>query len=204
MGNTKGAPQQRTDADGERARMRPGEDSAEDSIDDDLPPDEGLDRILGDADLLYRLQLRGYAPEQWRRPSEEFARYGFDAMVGWLFAGRIWYEVYKKTGRHPRRPEAPFDRDAVQTLASDTVVAALDAFLENVLKSNRWDPQKGASLKIYFVGQWCFRFPTSCEATTARCAATAKIPTPARPRPCARWAQDRTRCCSRTNAWLSC
>lgn len=158
MGNAKGAPQQRADAGGERARIQPGEDSAEDSIDDDLPADEGLDRLLGDADLLYRLQLSGYAQEQWRRPSEEFARYGFDVMAGWLFTGRIWDEVYKKTGRHPRRPEAPFDRDAVHTLASDIVVAALHAFLEKVLKTNQWDPQKGASLKTYFVGQCCFQF----------------------------------------------
>lgn len=154
MGNANGVPQKRADAGGERAHIQPGEDSAG----DDLPPDERLDRLLGDADLLYRLQLSGYAPSEWRRPSEEFARYGFDVIAGWLFTGRIWNEVYKKTGRHPRRPEEPFDKDTVDTLASDTVVAALRAFLEKVLKANQWDPQRGALLKTYFVGQCCFQF----------------------------------------------
>lgn len=160
MGNAESAPQQRADAHGESARIQPGERShGSDPDQEELPTaHEGLDRLLGDADLLYRLQLSGYAPEEWRRPSEEFARYGFDVITGWLFTGRIWHEVYKKTGRHPRRPADPFDEHTVRTLASDTVVAALHVFLEQVLKKNKWNPERGASLKTYFVGQCCFQF----------------------------------------------
>jgi DNA-directed RNA polymerase specialized sigma24 family protein len=155
MGDAEGEPQMRASAAAERARIQPAEGWAT----DDLPPDEGLDRLLGDADLLYRLQVSGYAEEEWQRPSEEFARYGFDVMVGWIFNGRIWEEVHKKTGRHQKRPDEPFDEDTVTSLAADTVVAALKAFLEKVLKANKWDPRRGASLKTYFVGQCCFQFP---------------------------------------------
>lgn len=126
--------------------------------DDELPEDEHLDRLLGDSDLLYRLQVSGYAPEEWRRPSEEFGRYGYDVLVGWMFTGRIWHEVFRKTGRHPRRPDSPFDEDTIRQLCADTVINGLEAFLENVLKKNKWDPQRGASLKSYFVGQCCFQF----------------------------------------------
>lgn len=129
-----------------------------DSDDDELPEDEHLDRLLGDSDLLYRLQVSGYAPEEWRRPSEEFGRYGYDVLVGWMFTGRIWHEVFRKTGRHPRRPDNPFDEDTIRQLCADTVINGLEAFLENVLKNNKWDPQRGASLKTYFVGQCCFQF----------------------------------------------
>ncbi len=65
---------------------------------EELPTDERLDRILADGDLLYRLQVSGYAPEEWKRPSEEFGRYGYDVFVGWIFNGKVWAKVHEKTG----------------------------------------------------------------------------------------------------------
>lgn len=138
------------------APLQPAADR--DDEDELLPEDERLDRLLGDSDLLYRLQVSGYAPEEWRRPSEEFGRYGYDVLVGWMFTGRIWHEVFRKTGRHARRPNRPFDEDAIRQLCADTVINGLEAFLENVLKNNKWDAGRGASLKTYFVGQCCFQF----------------------------------------------
>jgi DNA-directed RNA polymerase specialized sigma24 family protein len=125
---------------------------------EDLPPDERLDRMLGDRDLLLRLQLSGYAPRYWDPAAAEFARYGHDVLVGWLRKGKMLTKVYEKTKRRPRPPDDPFDEDAVQTLATDTVVVALDAFLEKVLKPNKWHPDGGASLKTFFIGQCCFQF----------------------------------------------
>lgn len=126
-----------------------------------MPADEELDRILGDADLLYQLQLSGFAPEHWRRPSEEFGRYGYDVIAGWIFKGRIWGEVEAKVPYNLklRRPEWDLDEHTVYTLAGDTVIAALNAFLEQVLKKKVWDPEDGASLKTFFIGQCCFQFP---------------------------------------------
>ena len=37
-------------------------------------------------------------------------------------------------------------------------MAGLDAFLEDVLKKNKWDPNRGASLKTFFIGQCKFQF----------------------------------------------
>lgn len=132
----------------------------------DLPVDEELDRLLGDADLLYQLQLSGFAPEHWRRPSEEFARYGYDVITGWIFKDRIWREVEAKVRNRftLRRPARPLDEETVYSLAGDTVVAALEAFLEQVLKKRVWDPQGGASLKTFFIGQCCFQFPNVWRA----------------------------------------
>lgn len=140
------------------ARMRIQPDREGDADDEDLPPDERLDRMLGDQDLLLRLQLFGYAPKYLGPASAEFARYGHDVLAGWLRKNKMFTEVYKKTKRRPQPPDEPFDEDAVQTLATDTVVASLDAFLENVLKPNKWQPTGGASLKTFFIGQCCFQF----------------------------------------------
>jgi len=141
---------------GSRTRIQPS--AATDSEDEELPADERLDRMLGDQDLLLKLQLSGYAPKYWNPAAAEFARYGHNVLTGWLYTNQIFTEVYKKTQRDLQRPDNRFDEDAVQTLATDTVVAALVAFLENVLKQKKWDPAKGATLKTFFIGQCCFQF----------------------------------------------
>lgn len=133
-------------------------DEGADAETEQLPHDERLDRMLGDRDLLLRLQLSGYAPRYWEPAAAEFARYGHDVVVGWLRTGKMMTKVYEKTKRRTRSPDDPFDEDAVQTLATDTVVAALDAFLEKVMKPNAWRPDGGASLKTFFIGQCCFQF----------------------------------------------
>lgn len=158
---------------GERSSEPPvssGRDSAHiqppvgpDFEDEELPADERLDRILADGDLLYRLQVSGYTPEEWKRPSEEFGRYGYDVFVGWIFNGKVWAKVHEKTGWQLKRPARPFSEDDVYMLAGDTVVASLDAFLEHVLKRNKWAPHGGASLKSYFIGQGCFQFPNALK-----------------------------------------
>lgn len=148
-----------TDAGGFRLRniqLDVGQDS--DADDEDLPADERLDRMLGDQDLLLQLQLSGYAPTYWGTASAEFARYGHDVLVGWLTKDKMFTRVYEKTKRRPRPPDDPFDEDAIQSLATDTVIAALDAFLETVLKQNKWQASGGASLKTFFIGQCCFQF----------------------------------------------
>jgi DNA-directed RNA polymerase specialized sigma24 family protein len=127
---------------------------------DDGPPraHDNLERLLGDSDLLFRLQLSGYAEEEWQPVAAEFARYGLGVLQAWIATGKIFARVRAVTGYRLTPPELGFDYDAVQTLATDTVVAALRAFLEKVLKQNRWDPTKGASLKTFFVGQCMFQF----------------------------------------------
>lgn len=126
--------------------------------DEDLPADEALDRKLGDADLLLELQLAGYVSDKWNPVANEFARYGYNIVTGWLRTGAIFEQVARATGTRLKRPDDRLDDDAVATLTTDTVVAALDAFLNEVLKKHRWDPSGGASLKTYFIGQCKFQF----------------------------------------------
>lgn len=122
---------------------------------------EYLERLLADSELLLRLQLSGYAEEEWHPVAAEFARYGLGVLQAWIATGRIFGQVRAKTGYRLTPSETGLDEDAVQTLATDTVVAALRAFLEKVLKQNRWDPAKGASLKTFFIGQCVLQFPNA-------------------------------------------
>lgn len=126
--------------------------------DDELPEDDRLDRLLGDRDLLLRLQLSGYADAAWQPVATEFARYGLGILRGWLYTGAIFGQVYAKTRNRLRPPDGPLCEDARETLATDTVIAALRVFRERILKQNRWDPARGASLKTFFIGQCCFQF----------------------------------------------
>lgn len=136
-----------------------GEDSSEADRADDHVANEHLDRLLGDRDMLLRLQLSGYAREYWTPLADVFAQYGLAVLRAWLGTGRIFEEVHRKTGLQLRRPAGRLDQDDIESLASDTIMDALKAFLEKVLKRNRWDPAKGASLKTFFIGQCVLRFP---------------------------------------------
>src|SRR3954470_13380163 len=60
----------------------------------DLPADERLDRMLGDQELLLRLQLSSYAPRDWLPVAAEFARYGLGVLEPWIGTGRIFGKVY--------------------------------------------------------------------------------------------------------------
>lgn len=120
---------------------------------------EHLDRLLGDERLLLRLRESGYAEHEWHPVAAEFARYGLDVLRAWLRNRKIFAKVKAATGIALRGPSRDFDEDAVQSMATDTVVAALGAFLEKVLRPGKWDPSKGATLKTYFIGQCKWQFP---------------------------------------------
>ncbi len=118
-----------------------------------------LDRLLGDSDLLLRLQLSGFADDQWEPVAQEFARYGLGVMEPWIASGRVFAKVRERTGYRIAAPPDGIDDDGANELAVDTVVRSLRSFLDNVLKQGKWDPARGASLKTFFIGQCLLQFP---------------------------------------------
>jgi hypothetical protein len=132
----------------------------DDGLDLDLPADDRLDRMLGDQELLLRLQLSSYAPREWLPVAAEFARYGLGVLEPWIGTGRIFGKVFGRTRfRLPPPPDGVLDRDAANELAVDTVMVSLTSFLEGVLKKGGWDPAGGASLKTFFIGKCLWEFP---------------------------------------------
>lgn len=140
-----------------RLQRRDGTTTAPGTSQEDDPEDSHLDRLLGDRDVLLRLQLSGYAPEYWAPLASVFARYGLAVLRAWLASGRIFEELARRTGASVSRP-AHLSQDDIESMATDTVMVSLTAFLEKVLKQNRWDPSKGASLKTFFIGQCVLQF----------------------------------------------
>ena len=123
---------------------------------------ERLERLLADRDLITRLEYSGYADAEWEQVATEFARYGLSVIQSWITKGTIFGKLReKRMGGLPEAPAEWFDEVTVSDLATDTVVAALDWFKDNVLIKHQWNPERpggAASLKTFFVGQCLFQF----------------------------------------------
>jgi hypothetical protein len=61
-------------------------------------------------------------------------------------------------------PGAMTRPDVVEELANQTVAKSLHYFRENVLMRGQWNPNRGASIKSYFIGQCLIRFPNIYRA----------------------------------------
>ncbi len=119
---------------------------------------ERLQRLAADEELLLTLQLHEFSGRAWERFNRELARYGLGVLRAWLRYGTIYGKVQALTGYKLGRIEGWPDPDTVESLAGDTVVAALTYFREKVLKTNQWQSAGGASLSTYFIGQCLYQF----------------------------------------------
>ncbi|MDZ7931873.1 MAG: sigma-70 family RNA polymerase sigma factor [Rhodococcus sp. (in: high G+C Gram-positive bacteria)] len=121
--------------------------------------DDRLQRRGGDEELLLTLQLGGFAKQDWDPVAQELARYGLAVVTSWIRSRTIFTKVKQRTGYGlPVLDDWPNDPEVVNDVATDTVVAALEYFRDNILMKNRWDPSKGASIRTYFIGQCLFKF----------------------------------------------
>jgi DNA-directed RNA polymerase specialized sigma24 family protein len=115
--------------------------------------------LLGDVELLMALEFSGFAARQWDPVATEFARYGLGVLRAWIAKGTVYGRVRAMWGFGvPAAPVEWLDEDAIEAVATDTVLVALDKFRTEVLMRHRWDPAKGATLKTFFIGQCLFRF----------------------------------------------
>lgn len=118
---------------------------------------ENAARLEGDKILLHNLMLAAYAGPEWRRFSVVLAEYGMGVMTSWIRKGNIFEQCKKKKlglgGLLAR------DADDVHDLATETVATAINVFRDKVLIPRVWDPNKGAGLMTFFIGQCVFQFP---------------------------------------------
>jgi DNA-directed RNA polymerase specialized sigma24 family protein len=150
-----------SDADLGRGASRGGQAHVQPAVDTrawNFRSAEHLGRLLGDVDLMQRLHGAQFSDEEWEPVATEFARYGVDVLRAWVATGKVFIKVYAITQVQLSAPREAFDEHTAQTLADDTVLAALQAFPEKVLKVGRWDPARGATLKTYFIGQCMWQF----------------------------------------------
>jgi len=119
---------------------------------------ERLRRLQADEDLLLTLQLHQFTGRPWDRFSRELARYGLGVLRAWIRYGTIYGKAKALTGYGLGRIEGWPDDQAIDDIATDTVVAALIYFRDKVLMTHRWQSSGGASLGTFFVGQCLYQF----------------------------------------------
>jgi hypothetical protein len=136
---------------------------------DNTEADERLNRLLADAELVSRLQWHNFAGPQWEVFATELARYGVAVLRGWLRTGVIFEKVRSVGwGGLPAPPLDAMDEHAIESLADETVVIALNKFRTDVLMQHRWKHEQGATLKTFFIGQCLIRFPNVYRSWEAK------------------------------------
>jgi len=120
---------------------------------DDLATARHLRALEADKDRLNRLMWSGYQGRAWDDAVEWLCLYGAAVLQVWIRRGQLNAKLKARgLGTLPRTTHYRDPAEAA-SLAHETVARAIIAFRDTVLIPGRWDPDKGASLRTYFVGQ---------------------------------------------------
>lgn len=82
-----------------------------------------------------------------------------DVLRAWMRRGTIYDKCARQSHPIERAPAGALDEDEIESMAGMVVAIALRHFRDDVLSKDVWDPDKGASLTTFFVGQCLMRFP---------------------------------------------
>lgn len=126
-------------------------------VDFDGVVSDQVDRLAADNRLYRTLAAAGFRGPGWDRFSDALARYGLQVLRAWIGTGAIFVRCRQRGYRTERRIQ--LQEDEVIELASMTVAQAIATFRHSVLPKGRWDPEKGASLRTFFIGQCLMKFP---------------------------------------------
>jgi DNA-directed RNA polymerase specialized sigma24 family protein len=117
---------------------------------------ESEEVLRADEQLHDRLRAVVCAGPLWNQVAVELVRYGWSVMSAWLNTGIIANKCWEK-GRPVELPHDWTIQDR-EDLVSDAVAEGLEMFRQAVL-TDRWKPEKGASLRTYFLGSCVLAFP---------------------------------------------
>ncbi|MEY2247254.1 hypothetical protein AB8A21_30665 [Streptomyces sp. BF23-18] len=110
-------------------------------------------RRVADARIVEILRADNFQGPRYHKVTTRLMEYGWRTISKWTGSGDIFAHA-RQAGRpvpaHMTNPE--WDADDRAEVATDTVIAGLDLFLEHGLIRGTWNPAGGASLNTYFVG----------------------------------------------------
>ena len=118
---------------------------------------DDLDRLSVDLSLYNVLKAAGFAGRGWKQFEDALTRYGLAVLKAWIGTGSIFARCMQLGLPTARR--ATLGQGDVIDLATITLAEAISAFQTRILPEGRWDPDLGASLKTFFVGQCLLKFP---------------------------------------------
>ena len=124
---------------------------------DDL--EDRVDRKDGDAALYRALQRRGFKGARQDEFEDVLAKYGLAVIAAWMVKGRLG-EKCREKGLGGAEVLDGFDLDHydIEWLVVETVSRSIRAFREDVLPNGKWQPDRGAALRTYFIGQCLIRY----------------------------------------------
>lgn len=111
-----------------------------------------------DIELRDGLQAAGCSGPVWDYVAAELWRYGWSVMSAWLSTGLIAQKCWEK-GRTVKLPDDWTVEDR-EDLVAVAVASGLEVFRQ-ALVDDRWKPERGASLRTYFLGGCVLAFPNA-------------------------------------------
>jgi len=131
---------------------------------------ERIARLDADRKLVELLASTGFEGDRFdkafRKLSGRLIGYAFPIMTLWVRRGMIFRECLKYRGRI----DAPAAEAAAQwsdgeraEVVLDTILRAMDFFLDYGLRQGKWDHRRGAALATYFVGACVCCFIKVCN-----------------------------------------
>lgn len=110
-------------------------------------------RLAAEARIVDILRADNFQGPRFQTATARWMGYGWRTISKWTHSGEIFSRA-RQAGRpvpaHMTTPD--WDADDRAEVATDTVIAGLDLFLEHGLVRGKWTPAGGASLTTYFVG----------------------------------------------------
>jgi DNA-directed RNA polymerase specialized sigma24 family protein len=118
--------------------------------------DEPAEVLRADAELCARLRAVGCTGPLWERAAVEFARYGWSVLSAWI-GSRLIMQKCREKGRAVELP-GHLSAEDHEDLVAASVAYGLEKFRRS-LADGRWRPERGASLRTYFLGSCVLAFP---------------------------------------------
>ncbi|MCX4539013.1 hypothetical protein [Streptomyces sp. NBC_01669] len=110
-------------------------------------------RRAAEARMVDILRADNFQGPRYEKTTTRLMEYGWLTINKWTGTGEIFAHTRRAGRPVPANMTTPdWDPDARSEVATETVVAGLDLFLEHGLIRGKWNPNGGASLTTYFVG----------------------------------------------------
>lgn len=117
-----------------------------------------LERRQREKELLHLLADRGFQGTMWDIFADDLAAYGIPVLMAWTRTHKI-ATLSAAKGRPLSALPSDWTVEDRSGLTMLTVAKAVSVFRDRVLVPGRWDPERGATLKTFFMGAVIQQFP---------------------------------------------
>jgi hypothetical protein len=124
---------------------------------DVVEPSTGIEH-----DRRWAAQLREWGPgsPQYVEYALKLRNYGIGTLTNQWNADQLRRLIRDKRGISLPPPLPSWDRRVVPSIIGFVVCAAVEPFLERAVLRGGWKPERGATIRVYFVGRCHFDFAT--------------------------------------------